>query len=114
MADDRDAARLARWRVKRALDRTGRPGDVQAHGVGIHRGSGLLADVRRQHEAFDDLAVLEVRLDDLVDVVVVDEGVPDGFQGRPRATGPPAQRSKQPAAVDAHAARAGQALGLDA
>ena len=40
-------------------------------------------DVRRQQQPLDDLAVLQVRIDDLVDVVLVDVGVPDRFRDRP-------------------------------
>src|SRR3569832_645438 len=35
--------------------------------------------MRRRKQAFDDAAVLQVRLDDLVDVLLVDIGVPDGL-----------------------------------
>ena len=47
------------------------------------------ADVGRQQQALDDLAVLQVRVDDLVDVVAVDVGVPDRLRDRPP---PPARR----------------------
>src|SRR5689334_3083017 len=62
------------------------------------------AHVGRQHEALDDAAVLEVRVDDLVDVVAVDVGVPDrlGIDDRHGAAGTAVQA---PGFVDAHLSR---------
>ena len=57
--------------------------------------------------------LLQVRVDDLVDVVLVDVGVPDrfGVDHGHRAAGAAVQAA---GLVDAHAARPGQALALDA
>src|SRR5207245_7462078 len=73
----------------------------------------LAADVRRELQALHRLALLQVRIDDLVDVVLVDVGVPDGVgvDHRHRTAGAAVQAA---CLVDAHLARAGQALGLDA
>src|SRR5262245_391347 len=70
-------------------------------------------DVRRQQKPLDDLALLEMRVDDLVDVVLVDVRVPDRLRVHHRHRS--ARTAVQAAGlVDAHAARSGQLLGLHA
>ena len=68
--------------------------------------SALSADVGRQQQALDDLAALQVRVDDLVDVALVDVGVPDalGIDDRDRAAGAAVEAA---GLVDAHLAGPG-------
>ena len=54
---------------------------------GFMASRGSVADVGRQQQALDDLALLQVRVDDLVDVGLVDVGVPGARRDRPRRPG---------------------------
>src|SRR5688572_15618639 len=67
--------------------------------------------VRGCQQAFDHLPILEVRFDDLVDVVLVDIGVPDRF-GVDHDHGPRGAAVEAAGLVDADLARTGQALRL--
>src|SRR6185369_1006796 len=71
--------------------------------------AGSAAHVRRQQEPLDDATVLEVRVDDLVDVGLVDVGVPGalGVDDRHRPAGAAIQAS---GLVDANLARTHQTL----
>ena len=93
--------------------RAGRAGDRLRDRARVHRGARLSGRRRRQQQALDDLALLQVRIDDLVDVVLVDIGVPGGvgIDHRDRAAGAAVQAA---GLVDADPARPGEALGLDA
>src|SRR5687768_10098201 len=70
-------------------------------------------DVGRQQQALDHAPLLQVRVDDLVDIVLVDIGVPDGLgvHHGDRAAGATVEAA---GLVDAHAARPGQPQRLDA
>src|ERR1019366_3171164 len=112
VADDDDAHGRARGPIERTFDVPGRPGDRLADRARIHR-SRLAPHVRRQEQALDDLAALEVRIDDLVDVGRIDVRVPDAFgiDDGHRAAGAAIEATRL---VDAHPARPAELLGLDA
>ena len=81
-------ARRSRTRSRRPARRSAR------EPFAVHRAPrGSAADVGRQQQALDDLAVLQVRVDDLVDVAAVDVGVPDRLRDRPPR---PARRRSGP------------------
>src|SRR6188508_527533 len=70
------------------------------------------AQIGRGQQALHDLAVLQVRIDDLVDVVLVDVGVPDGL-GIDHRHRPAGAAVEAPGLVHPDAARPGKLLLLD-
>src|SRR4051812_38998559 len=102
MRDQRHAARLRLGPVDRAFDATRRAGDE-------------LAPRARAHlhlQALDDASVAQMLLDDLVDVGLVDIGVPDTL-GIDHHAGAFLAAVEAARLVDAHLPRARQAERLD-
>jgi hypothetical protein len=98
----------------RANQVTRRAGDRAPLGAQIHvHQRDSVADIGCQQQALDDSAANKMRLDDFVDITLVDEVIPNGF-GIDHDHRPTGTAVEAPGPVDTHTARAIDAGRFDA